>query len=103
MACQSLDNDEILNVRWATEDPSPTSKVTETRWLEEVGREAIQARIDPRILPASMGLLSADAPEGLKCFAEIRKRIGGPPVATAKTMATPVGILLGDYGNDEDD
>lgn len=52
MACQSLDNDEILNVRWATEDPNPVSKVTEKRRLEDMGREAIQARMDPRIVDA---------------------------------------------------
>jgi len=163
MACQSLDNDEILNVRWATEDPNPTSKVAEKRRLEEVGREAIQARMDPKILlaerqlkaledgvvledddedhdgrdvddemdaqgegedeedipdvkrrrlgpppqgtqpPPSMGLLSADTLEGLKYFAEIRKRTGGPSVATAKPAATPVGMSLGDYGSDDDD
>ena len=163
MACQSLDNDEILNVRWATEDPNPTSKVSEKRRLEDIGREAIQARMDPRILqaerqlkaledgvvledgdedydvqeadevdaqgedegeddtpdakrrrieppqsqehqpPASMGLLSTDTLEGLKYFAEIRKRTGGPSVATAKPVAAPVGISLGDYGSDDDD
>ena len=163
MACQSLDNDEILNVRWATEDPNPTSKVAEKRRLEEVGREAIQARMDPRILqaerqlkaledgvvledddgdydvqeademdgqdedededdvhdtkrrriepppplehqpPTSTSLLSADTLEGLKYFAEIRKRTGGPPVVTARPTTTPVGISLGDYGSDEDD
>lgn len=52
MACQSLDNDEILNVRWATEDPNPESKVAEKRRLEEMGQEAIQARMDPRIVDA---------------------------------------------------
>ncbi|EMD33866.1 hypothetical protein CERSUDRAFT_117392 [Gelatoporia subvermispora B] len=52
MACQSLDNDEILNVRWATEDPNPTSKEEEQRRLEEMGREAIKARMDPRIVDA---------------------------------------------------
>ncbi|KAI0789929.1 hypothetical protein C8Q75DRAFT_793058 [Abortiporus biennis] len=52
MACQSLDNDEILNVRWATEDPNPESKVAEKRRLEEIGRDAIQARMDPRIVDA---------------------------------------------------
>jgi len=165
MACQSLDNDEILNVRWATEDPNPTSKVAEKRRLEEMGREAIQARMDPRILqaerqlkaledgvvleegdedydaremdevdaqgeyegededdtpdakrrriesppsqgyqsPASTGLLSTDTLEGLKYFAEIRKRTGGPSVATAKPVAAPVGISLGDYGSDDED
>ena len=52
MACQSLDNDEILNVRWATEDPNPTSKVEERERLEEMGRAAIQAKMDPRIVEA---------------------------------------------------
>ena len=52
MACQSLDNDEILNVRWATEDPNPTSKVEERERLEAMGREAIQAKMDPRIIDA---------------------------------------------------
>jgi Torus domain len=52
MACQSLDNDEILNVRWATEDPNPTSKVAEKRRLEEIGRAAIRARMDPRVVDA---------------------------------------------------
>lgn len=52
MACQSLDNDEILNVRWATEDPNPTQKVAEKRRLEELGQEAIRSRMDPRIVEA---------------------------------------------------
>lgn len=52
MACQSLDNDEILNVRWATEDPNPVSKEQEKRRLEEQGQEAITARMDPRIVDA---------------------------------------------------
>ena len=43
MACQSLDNDEILNVRWATEDPNPTSKVEEQARLEEVGKKAVKS------------------------------------------------------------
>lgn len=52
MACQSLDNDEILNVRWATEDPNPVQKVAEKRRLEDMGQEAIRARMDPRIVDA---------------------------------------------------
>jgi hypothetical protein len=52
MACQSLDNDEILNVRWATEDPNPVQKVAEKRRLEDIGQEAIKARMDPRIVDA---------------------------------------------------
>lgn len=158
MACQSLDNDEILNVRWATEDPNPTSKVAEKRRLEELGREAIQAKMDPRIIDAmrsmraledgtelemdddeeergskrqrliededpepedtyspqeppqpvqKTGILSADALEGLKYFAEIRRKNGlGPAVGPPKITATPVlagGLGLGDYASDDDD
>jgi hypothetical protein len=52
MACQSLDNDEILNVRWATEDPNPQSKIDERLRLEEEGQKAIRERMDPRIVEA---------------------------------------------------
>ncbi|KAL1949572.1 hypothetical protein VTO73DRAFT_8453 [Trametes versicolor] len=158
MACQSLDNDEILNVRWATEDPNPTSKVAEKRRLEDMGREAIQAKMDPRIVDAvravraledgteqddemeedgretkrqrliedssrspspqeyspppqqeqpqpNSGILSADALEGLKYFAEIRKKNGlgvtAPPPRAAAAPA-PTGLGLGDYASDDE-
>ncbi|KAA1477149.1 hypothetical protein DENSPDRAFT_828405 [Dentipellis sp. KUC8613] len=162
MACQSLDNDEILNVRWATEDPNPTQKVAEKRRLEEIGQEAIRARMDPRIVDAMRsvraledgvelddegnlledggepdgkrrriegpegsdgtpetdsipppdpqpeaptGLLSSDTLEGLRYFAEIRKRHGGaptPPVARANPQPA-AGLGVGDYGSDDDE
>ena len=46
MAHQSLDGEEVLNVRWAIEDPNPLSKVREKRRLEEQAAEAIK-----RLLP----------------------------------------------------
>lgn len=156
MACQSLDNDEILNVRWATEDPNPVQKVAEKRRLEEIGQEAITARMDPRIVdamravraledgdmlddegevvedpesgdpeakrrrielpppqeaaseppPQPLGLLSADTMEGLKYFAEIRKRNGvslsvvHPKTIPPKPLTSGLGVA--DYGSDED-
>ncbi|KII89734.1 hypothetical protein PLICRDRAFT_123879 [Plicaturopsis crispa FD-325 SS-3] len=159
MACQSLDNDEILNVRWATEDPNPVQKVAEKRRLEDMGQEAIRARMDPRIVdamrsvraledgdvldeegntiefeeegegndgepgakrrrvdieesaspepqpqPAAMGLLSADTLEGLKYFAEIRKRNGVAPVVQKSAPPLKSATLaLADYGSDSDD
>ncbi|OAX41498.1 pre-mRNA-splicing factor CWC2 [Rhizopogon vinicolor AM-OR11-026] len=160
MACQSLDNDEILNVRWATEDPNPVQKVAEKRRLEEIGQEAITARMDPRIVdamravraledgdvlddegevaedlrfgegedpepkrrrielplphevtseltPQSLGLLSADTMEGLKYFAEIRKR-NAVTSAVVNAKAVPpkpltAGLGVADYGSDEED
>jgi len=47
MACQSLDHDEVLNVRWATADPNPTAQKREERRVEEQAAEAIR-----RVLPA---------------------------------------------------
>ncbi|OSX57684.1 hypothetical protein POSPLADRAFT_1155643 [Postia placenta MAD-698-R-SB12] len=129
MACQSLDNDEILNVRWATEDPNPVSKVQEKRRLEDMGREAIQARMDPRIIDAVRAVQAledgaidedeqgqeeedgapeakrrrADALEGLKYFAEIRRRNGIAIVRSAPLQKPPSeGLGLADYGSDED-
>lgn len=68
MACQSLDNDEILNVRWATEDPNPTSKVAEKRRLEEIGQAAIRARMDPRVVDAMQAVRALE--EGREHHAE---------------------------------
>lgn len=170
MACQSLDNDEILNVRWATEDPNPVQKVAEKRRLVDMGQEAIKARMDPRIVdamravraledgdaldegqgeedeaepdakrrriegdtadtgsgddeeqenypplshrqqqqpsapPIAAGLLSADTLEGLKYFAEIRKRTAG---VTTQQRAPPrpsaAGLGLAAYGSDDEE
>ena len=47
MAHQSLDHDEILNIRWATQDPNPLAMAREKRRLEEQAAEAIR-----RALPA---------------------------------------------------
>lgn len=47
MAHQSLDHEEILNVRWATQDPNPLSQKREARRVEEQAAEAIR-----RALPA---------------------------------------------------
>lgn len=47
MAHQSLDNDEVLNVRWATADPNPLAQKREARRIEEQAAEAIR-----RALPA---------------------------------------------------
>ena len=47
MAHQSLDHDEILNVRWATADPNPMAQAREARRVEEQAAEAVR-----RALPA---------------------------------------------------
>ncbi|EKM78909.1 hypothetical protein AGABI1DRAFT_129181 [Agaricus bisporus var. burnettii JB137-S8] len=54
--------------------------------------------------PQPQGLLSAGALEGLKYFAEIRKKNGtasAPPQTHVKSSTPELG--LGDYGSDDDD
>lgn len=169
MACQSLDNDEILNVRWATEDPNPTSKVQEQWRILDMGKKAIQERMDPKLVDAmravkaleegvelkdgeeedgedaeqrkelealangdgtdeesdldsaprmkrrklndsqsipsaqSNGLLNADTLEGLKYFAEIRRRHEDLTVVKQAAPPKPLTTALAlDYGSDDD-
>ncbi|KAI0312101.1 hypothetical protein OF83DRAFT_1166101 [Amylostereum chailletii] len=73
MACQSLDNDEILNVRWATEDPNPTQKVAEKRRLEDIGQEAIRARMDPRIVDAMRSIRALEDGDVLDAEGGVRQ------------------------------
>ncbi|KAL4788081.1 hypothetical protein BJX76DRAFT_345154 [Aspergillus varians] len=68
MAHQSLDHNEILNVRWATVDPNPLAQKREARRLEEQAAEAVR-----RALPAEfVAELEGRDPEARK-----RKRIEG--------------------------
>ncbi|KAK9362180.1 hypothetical protein V1504DRAFT_449762 [Lipomyces starkeyi] len=50
MAHQSLDHNEILNVRWATVDPNPLAKAREQRKLEEQAAEAVRRMLPPDFL-----------------------------------------------------
>ncbi|CEQ41855.1 SPOSA6832_03601, partial [Sporobolomyces salmonicolor] len=47
MMHQSLENDEVLNVRWATEDPNPTAKRSEHARLVQEGERGIARALDP--------------------------------------------------------
>ncbi|KAL3474530.1 putative cell cycle control protein [Aspergillus californicus] len=68
MAHQSLDHNEILNVRWATVDPNPLAQKREARRLEEQAAEAVR-----RALPEEfVAELEGRDPESRK-----RKKIEG--------------------------
>lgn len=66
MSSQSLDHDEILNVRWATADPNPMAQAREARRIEEQAAEAIR-----RALPAEF----VDEIEGKDPEARKRRKI----------------------------
>ena len=68
MAHQSLDQSEILNVRWATVDPNPLAQKREARKIEEQAAEAVR-----RALPADfVAEIEGRDPEARK-----RKKIEG--------------------------
>ncbi|GAA5957115.1 hypothetical protein JCM3765_005411 [Sporobolomyces pararoseus] len=50
MMHQSLEGDEVLNVRWATEDPNPAAKRSELKRLKEQGAEGIAKALDPEFI-----------------------------------------------------
>ena len=68
MAHQSLDHNEILNVRWATVDPNPMAQKREARKIEEQAAEAVR-----RALPEEF----VREIEGRDPDAKRRKRIEG--------------------------
>lgn len=45
MAHQSLDHNEILNVRWATQDPNPVAQARDKRRVEEQAAAAVRAAL----------------------------------------------------------
>ncbi|KAF9392068.1 Pre-mRNA-splicing factor [Podila verticillata] len=45
MASQSLDHGEVINIRWATEDPNPKAQAMNKRKAVEMTRQAIEARL----------------------------------------------------------
>ncbi|KAK6584417.1 hypothetical protein PZA11_002641 [Diplocarpon coronariae] len=68
MAHQSLDHNEILNVRWASADPNPMAQKREVRRIEEQAAEAVR-----RALPAEfVAEIEGHDPEARK-----RKKIDG--------------------------
>ncbi|PGH10138.1 pre-mRNA-splicing factor cwc2 [Polytolypa hystricis UAMH7299] len=68
MAHQSLDHNEILNVRWATVDPNPLAQKREAQRIDEQAAEAVR-----RALPAEfVAELEGRDPEARK-----RKKIEG--------------------------
>ncbi|KAJ7067301.1 hypothetical protein C8F01DRAFT_980115 [Mycena amicta] len=104
MACQSLDNDEILNVRWATEDPNPVQKVAEKRRLEDEGQQAIKSRVDPRIIDAMRTIRALEDGDvldedgniiegGDDVDIDVEEDESGPPGAKRRRLEAPLSSM----------
>jgi len=62
MAHQSLDHNEVLNVRWATVDPNPQAQKREARMIEEQAAEAIKRALPPQYV----AMLEGRDPDAMK-------------------------------------
>ncbi|KAN0065601.1 Pre-mRNA-splicing factor [Thecaphora frezii] len=61
---QSLDHNEILNVRWSTEDPNPGAQKRDARQLSVQGQEAIMARARMETVEAQLALRRLEGVDG---------------------------------------
>lgn len=66
MAHQALDNNEVLNVRWATVDPNPLSAKREAARIEEQAAEAVRRALGDRAVREIEGRETADEREQRK-------------------------------------
>ncbi|KAI5806548.1 putative cell cycle control protein [Peziza echinospora] len=110
MAHQSLDHNEILNVRWATVDPNPMAQARDKRRIEEQAAAAIRAALPQefvreiegkdhaavkrRRIEGSFGLRGYEAPEEV-WYARGQSGAGG--------AGAEVAYLTEGYGDDEND
>jgi hypothetical protein len=119
MAHQPLDNNEILNVRWATVDPNPAAQKREAHRIEEQAAEAIRKALpaayvaeiegrDPeqkkrRKIEGSFGLQGYEAPDDVwyakeKADADQAKQIEAGGLGDRKLLEAPDAEDDDEYG-----
>lgn len=54
MTCQSLDHNEILNVRWSTQDPNPSAIKREREEMIRIGQKKIEENLTEEMKEAGM-------------------------------------------------
>ncbi|ETI23665.1 hypothetical protein G647_05467 [Cladophialophora carrionii CBS 160.54] len=104
MAHQALDNNEILNVRWATVDPNPLSQKREAARIEEQAAEAVRRALGERAVreiegretreereqrktESSYGLEGYEAPEVIRF--NHQKELGGQRAGERGLLEAP--------------
>lgn len=121
MAHQSLDYDEVLNVRWATVDPNPMAQAREARRVEEQAAAAVRALLPPdyvaelegrdpesrkrRRIEGSFALEGYDAPDSV-WFTQPRQgnaKYGETAIGNAALSGDALGIEEGSQKHSGDD
>ncbi|OAQ36037.1 hypothetical protein K457DRAFT_1901670 [Linnemannia elongata AG-77] len=98
MANQSLDHGEIVNIRWATEDPNPKMQAMNKRKAVEMTRQAIESKLPGDIVETENRL------EGAQTAETPKRAKQEPAVNTATNHPAPTlyqgadGQYYYDYG-----
>lgn len=64
MLNQSLDHNEILNVRWASDDPNPAAQKRNQEQMRRIGEKAIMAGMSAQAIEAQQALRALEALDG---------------------------------------
>ncbi|TQS31856.1 hypothetical protein Golomagni_07850, partial [Golovinomyces magnicellulatus] len=74
MLNQSLDHDEIINVRWASDDPNPAAQKRNQEQLRRAGERAIMAGMSTQAIEAQQALRALEALDGPDADANAKRR-----------------------------
>ncbi|KAK3846212.1 MAG: hypothetical protein J3R72DRAFT_380277 [Linnemannia gamsii] len=89
MANQSLDHGEIVNIRWASEDPNPGMQAMNKRKAVEMTRQAIESKLPQEVLEEETRLEETHTTG----TAKRSKQEPGAGAATNSTSANPTPTL----------
>ena len=64
MLNQSLDHNEIINVRWASDDPNPAAQKRNQEQMRRIGEKAIMAGMSAQAIEAQQALRALEALDG---------------------------------------
>ncbi|KEF61110.1 uncharacterized protein A1O9_02675 [Exophiala aquamarina CBS 119918] len=120
MAHQALDNNEILNVRWATVDPNPLSAKREAARIEEQAAEAVRRALgdravreiegretreekDQRKIESGYGLEGYEAPEAVWYNQQRYRDLEGQKLGERGLLEAPPGQDGADIQHDAGD
>lgn len=86
MSNQSLDGEEVLNVRWATDDPNPVTKIKERKRLKTLGEEGVADALERNRLAieAVGGVVDEDEAELDRAYAALEELEEQQPAKKAR-------------------
>ncbi|KAF9353331.1 Pre-mRNA-splicing factor [Mortierella sp. NVP85] len=105
MANQSLDHNEILNIRWATEDPNPKVQAMNKRKAIEMAQQAVEAKL-PTDFKEAQHLPGSEELEESRLQKRAKQQAAGSESTSGSSEGSTPTLYLGadgqyyyDYGD----